>query len=441
MTYTAFPNTFRRDILAGKRLIGCWSSLANPITTEILGLAGFDWLLLDAEHAPNDVLTLIPQLMALKDSPSAPVVRPPVNDAVIIKRLLDAGFYNFLIPFVESAEQARRAVAATRYPPAGIRGVSVAQRSNRYGTVSDYFTTVNDRFACWCRSRAGPAWKISMAFAPSRVWTASSSALPTSPLPWGISETPATPRCRQRCGTSLPALGAMGARSASLPPWKRTLAATLNKESNSWRSAPTRVSFGQPHRRCGTGSGSRPHSNLEKPLSSLSMHVLIAPDKFKGTLSAAQAADALAEGWREGWPADKPLEIERLPVADGGEGTAEAIHDALAGRWVTLAVRDPIGRTVEGRYALVESAGGERLAVLEMSSASGFSLVRGNDRNLLRGNTFGTGQLLGHALRKGGADRVVVGVGGSATNDGGMGMAAAGFPLSRRRAPRTGADA
>ena len=69
-TYTAFPNTFRRDILAGKRLIGCWSSLANPITTEILGLAGFDWLLLDAEHAPNDVLTLIPQLMALKDSPN-----------------------------------------------------------------------------------------------------------------------------------------------------------------------------------------------------------------------------------------------------------------------------------------------------------------------------------------------------------------------------------
>jgi glycerate kinase len=164
---------------------------------------------------------------------------------------------------------------------------------------------------------------------------------------------------------------------------------------------------------------------LEELLSILFMHVLIAPDKFKGTLSAAQAADALAEGWRDGWPADKPLEVERLPVADGGEGTAEAIHDALAGRWVTLAVRDPIGRTVEGRYALVKSASGEGLAVLEMSSASGFSLVRGNDRNLLRGNTFGTGQLLAHALRKADAGRVVVGVGGSATNDGGIGMAAA----------------
>ena len=83
MTYTAFPNTFRRDVLAGERLIGCWSSLANPIATEILGLAGFDWLLLDAEHSPNDVRTLIPQLMALKDSPSAPVVRPPANGAAL----------------------------------------------------------------------------------------------------------------------------------------------------------------------------------------------------------------------------------------------------------------------------------------------------------------------------------------------------------------------
>jgi glycerate kinase len=155
------------------------------------------------------------------------------------------------------------------------------------------------------------------------------------------------------------------------------------------------------------------------------MLVLIAPDKFKGSLSAAQAAAALAEGWRQGWPVDKPLEIERLPVADGGEGTAEAIHDALGGRWITLPVRDPIGRMVEGRYALAERAAGERLAVLEMSSASGFSLVRGNERNLLRGNTFGTGQLLAHALRTSRAQRVVVGIGGSATNDGGIGVAAA----------------
>lgn len=142
--YTAFPNAFKRELRAGKRLIGCWVSLANPITAEIIGLAGFDWLLLDGEHAPNDVSTFVPQLMALKDSASAPVVRPPSNDRVVIKRLLDAGFYNFVIPMVDSAEDARRAVAATRYPPAGVRGVSVSTRSNKYGTVANYQAIVND---------------------------------------------------------------------------------------------------------------------------------------------------------------------------------------------------------------------------------------------------------------------------------------------------------
>ncbi len=145
--YNPMPNQFRQDLLAGKRLIGCWSALGSPIVMEVLGLAGFDWLLLDAEHAPNDVLSLIPQLMALKDSPSAPVVRPPWNDMVTLKRLLDAGFYNFLIPFVQTVEEAKAAVAATRYPPAGVRGVSVAQRSNRYGTVKDYQKRVNDNIA------------------------------------------------------------------------------------------------------------------------------------------------------------------------------------------------------------------------------------------------------------------------------------------------------
>jgi 2-dehydro-3-deoxyglucarate aldolase len=145
--YTAFPNKFRQDLIAGKKLIGCWSSLGSHITTEVLGVAGFDWLLLDAEHSPNDVLSLIPQLMALKDSSSAPVVRPQWNDTVQIKRLLDAGFHNFLIPFVQSADEARAAVAATRYPPQGVRGLSVSQRNNHYGTVKDYFKIVNDNIA------------------------------------------------------------------------------------------------------------------------------------------------------------------------------------------------------------------------------------------------------------------------------------------------------
>ncbi len=157
--YTSFPNSFKRRLRDGERLIGCWCSLGNPITTEILGLAGFDWLLLDAEHSPNDVLTLIPQLMALKDSVSAPVVRPPANEPVIIKRLLDAGFHNFLIPFVESAQAARDAVAATRYPPQGIRGVAMVQRNNRYGSVPDYFKVANDNMTVLVQieSRAGIA--------------------------------------------------------------------------------------------------------------------------------------------------------------------------------------------------------------------------------------------------------------------------------------------
>ena len=159
MPYQAFPNSFKRDLLAGKRLIGCWASLASPITTEVLGVAGFDWLLLDGEHSPNDVISFVPQLMALKDSVSAPVVRPSSNDVVEIKRLLDAGFYNFLVPFVDTPDEARRAVASTRYPPQGIRGVSVSQRSNRYGTVPDYFTGINDQVCVMVQieSRAGVA--------------------------------------------------------------------------------------------------------------------------------------------------------------------------------------------------------------------------------------------------------------------------------------------
>lgn len=155
--YSPIPNAFRLALLEGKTLIGCWCSLGSPITTEILGLAGFDWLLLDGEHAPNDVLSLIPQLMALKDSPSAPVVRPQWNDMVIIKRLLDAGFYNFLIPFVESGDDARRAVGATRYPPEGVRGVSVAHRSNRYGSIPNYMELINDNITVLVQieSRAG----------------------------------------------------------------------------------------------------------------------------------------------------------------------------------------------------------------------------------------------------------------------------------------------
>ncbi len=146
-TSDGLHNTFKQRLCAGQPLIGAWLSLGSPITTEVMGVAGFDWLLFDLEHAPNDMLSLIPQLMALKDSRSAAVVRPASNNAVDIKRLLDLGCHNLLIPFVESPAEARAAVAATRYPPQGMRGVSVSQRSNRYGSVADYFARVNGQIS------------------------------------------------------------------------------------------------------------------------------------------------------------------------------------------------------------------------------------------------------------------------------------------------------
>ncbi|QGY33053.1 2-dehydro-3-deoxyglucarate aldolase [Pantoea cypripedii] len=143
MERPVLPNIFRSCLRNGDLLTGCWCGLSNPITTEILGLAGFDWLLIDGEHSPNDIPSFVTQLMALKDTSSAAVVRPPSNDPVSIKRLLDIGFYNFMVPFVETAEEATLAVKSTRYPPEGIRGVSVSHRSNRYGAEADYFKQIN----------------------------------------------------------------------------------------------------------------------------------------------------------------------------------------------------------------------------------------------------------------------------------------------------------
>jgi 2-dehydro-3-deoxyglucarate aldolase len=157
LTQAPIPNRFRQAVLARERLIGCWASLASPISSEVLGYSGFDWLLIDGEHAPNDLSTIMLQLMALKDSTSAAVVRPQWAEPVLLKRLLDLGVYNFLMPFVESAEQASQAVAATRYPPRGIRGIALAQRSNRYGHVPDYYERINDNIAVLVQIESRPA--------------------------------------------------------------------------------------------------------------------------------------------------------------------------------------------------------------------------------------------------------------------------------------------
>src|ERR1035441_7743511 len=128
-------NAFKQALAKGERQVGLWSGLASPIATEILAGAGFDWIVIDGEHGPNDISTLLPQLHAMRGGTAEPVFRIPWNDMVIIKRALDVGVRTLLIPFVQNAEEAQRAVAATRYPPLGIRGVSVTPRANDYGRV------------------------------------------------------------------------------------------------------------------------------------------------------------------------------------------------------------------------------------------------------------------------------------------------------------------
>lgn len=133
-------NRFKRAILEGRQQIGLWSSLASNITVEVIAGAGFDWLLLDTEHSPNEVPMVLGQLQACVEAGAHPVVRPAWNDPVLIKRLLDMGTQSFLVPYIENEAQARQAVAATRYPPKGLRGYASTSRSSRYGRIKDYHT-------------------------------------------------------------------------------------------------------------------------------------------------------------------------------------------------------------------------------------------------------------------------------------------------------------
>ena len=136
-------NAFKHALAAGKLQIGLWSSLCSNIAAEIISDSGFDWILLDTEHSPNEIPDLLGQLQAMQGSATTPIIRPAWNDAVLAKRALDIGAQSLLFPYVQNAEEARRAVASTRYPPQGIRGVSVAARASRYGRTPGYLTKAN----------------------------------------------------------------------------------------------------------------------------------------------------------------------------------------------------------------------------------------------------------------------------------------------------------
>ncbi len=131
-------NPFRRRVAAPGAAIGCWISSASAVTAEALGSAGYDFLVLDMEHAPADMAEIIGMLRAVAGTPAAPVTRVPWNDMVMMKRALDAGAQTLLLPFVQNAEEAARAVAHMRYPPQGVRGVAGVHRASRYGLVKDY---------------------------------------------------------------------------------------------------------------------------------------------------------------------------------------------------------------------------------------------------------------------------------------------------------------
>ncbi|UGA37099.1 4-hydroxy-2-oxoheptanedioate aldolase [Chromobacterium haemolyticum] len=134
-------NPFKAALRDGRSQIGLWLGLASPYSAELLAGAGFDWLLIDGEHAPNELNDVLLQLQAIAPYPCHPIVRAASNDPVRIKRLLDIGAQTLMLPMVQNADEAARAVAATRYPPRGIRGVgSALARASRWNRVPDYLT-------------------------------------------------------------------------------------------------------------------------------------------------------------------------------------------------------------------------------------------------------------------------------------------------------------
>ena len=136
-------NGFKRAIAGGGRPLGAWLSSGAPSTAEALGFAGFDFLVVDMEHTPIDVVQMIDILRTIAGTPALAIVRPPWNDMVMIKRAMDAGALSLLLPFVQNADEARRAVAYTRYPPEGVRGVAGSHRGSRYGNVENYLKRAN----------------------------------------------------------------------------------------------------------------------------------------------------------------------------------------------------------------------------------------------------------------------------------------------------------
>jgi 4-hydroxy-2-oxoheptanedioate aldolase len=134
----SFDNSLKVALAERRRQIGCWLTIGSATASEIASNAGFDWLLIDMEHSPNDLREVVEQLRAVNGGGAEPVVRVPWNEPILVKRLLDQGVRSLMFPNVQSADEARAAVASTRYPPAGIRGVAGTSRATDYGRRAGY---------------------------------------------------------------------------------------------------------------------------------------------------------------------------------------------------------------------------------------------------------------------------------------------------------------
>lgn len=171
-------NPFKQAIGQGRRQIGFWQALASPYSAEICAGAGFDWLLIDGEHAPNDLPLILGQLQAVNAYPVEPVVRLPVGDAVLVKQYLDIGARSLLIPMIEDGEEAKAMVRATRYPPHGIRGSDRPSAVPAGGTGRQIICATLPKIFAFCyRSSRSQDWKISMR-SPARTGSTVSS--------WGL---------------------------------------------------------------------------------------------------------------------------------------------------------------------------------------------------------------------------------------------------------------
>jgi 2-dehydro-3-deoxyglucarate aldolase/4-hydroxy-2-oxoheptanedioate aldolase len=150
-------NQFKRALKDGRKIFGAWLVSGAPSTAEALGCAGFDFLVVDMEHTPVDTPEMVEILRTIAGTPAQAVVRLPWNDMVWVKRVLDGGAQTLLLPFVQNADEAKRAVAYTRYPPDGIRGVAGGHRGSRYGTVPDYLKTASQEICLTVQIETLPA--------------------------------------------------------------------------------------------------------------------------------------------------------------------------------------------------------------------------------------------------------------------------------------------